>query len=250
MIGILQLKKDRADPVFSELRQHYGVAGPVFIRWVVEHADEVKKMLTDTQRMLDAKLGLSGENRFWSAGYTVAVVGLVIAKRLGLVQFDLKGVVSWVECHVKDMRGEIAENVSTPNELFGRMLNEVSQGILVTDIEGGRGSGGKEPYIIKEPKGQYTGRAILQTGVAYLSRPAIHNWCNEKQVDMKAVMQAGVDAGWVLSMEPEKRYPGKGTNFAMGQSWCFVLDWSRLENSTQSSPMLAEVIKMINKGGK
>lgn len=245
-----KLTKDKADPVFSELRQHYGVAGPVFIQWVVENTAEVKKMLADTQRMLDAKLGFSGENRFWSAGYTVAIVGLVIAKRLGLVQFDLKGVVSWVEHHVNAMRSEISDNVSTPNELFGRMLNEVSQGILVTDIEGGRGSGGKEPYIIKEPKGQYTGRAILQTGIAYLSRPAVHNWCNEKQVDMKAIMQAGVDAGWVMSLEPEKRYPGKGTNFAMGQHWCFMLDWARLENSTQSAPMLAEVVKMINKGGK
>ena len=82
------------------------------------------------------------------------------------------------------------------------MLNEVSQGILVTDIEGGRGSGGKEPYIIKEPKGQYTGRAILNTGIAYLARPAVNNWCIEKHVDMKAIMQAGFDAVSGLGARP------------------------------------------------
>jgi hypothetical protein len=69
-------------------------------------------------------------------------------------------------------------------------------------------------------------------------------------VDMKAVMQAGLEAGWVLSLQTDKRYPGKGTSFAMGQVRCFHLDWARLENSTQSAPMLAEVVKMMNKGGK
>lgn len=245
-----KITKERADQIFSELREHYGVAGREYIRWVVANVPEVKKLLRDTQLSIDRRLGLSGQSRFWSAGYTTALVGLIIAKRLGLVQFDLKGVMGWIESHVKDMRGEIASNISTPTELFGRMLNDVSQGILVTDIEGGRGTGGKEPYIIKEPRGQYTGRAILQTGIGYLAQPAIHKWCTEFQVDMKAIMQAGFDEGWVLALNPEKRYPGKGTNFAMGQVRCFQLDWARLENSTQQAPMLAEVIKMMNKGGK
>ena len=245
-----KIPKGRADPIFRELREHYGVAGREYIRWVVAHVDEVKKLLRDTQTTLDRRLGLSGDNRYWSAGYTAALVGLIIAKRIELVQFDLKADLAWIENHIKDMRGEIASNISTPTELFGRMLNDVSQGILVTDIEGGRGSGGKEPYVVKEPKGAYTGRAILQTGIGYLVQPAVHKWCTEFQVDMKAVMQAGFDEGWVLSLNPEKRYPGKGTNYAMGQVRCFQLDWVRLENSTQSAPMLAEVIKMMNKGGK
>lgn len=245
-----KIQKEEADVIFKELRQHYGVAGQEYIRWVTANTEEVKRMLVTTQVMLDKKLGFSGENRYWSAGYAAIVVGLVIAKRLGLVTFDIKSIIGWIEKHIGEMRGEIATNISSPTELFGRMLSEVSQGFVVTDIEGGRGSGGKEPFIIKEPKGHYTGRALVATGLAYISQPAIHKWCNENQVDMKAMVQAGFEAGWVLNTTPEKRYPGKGTNFAMGQVRCFQLDWARLENSTQSAPALAQVVQMANRGGK
>lgn len=245
-----KLKKEKADVIFRELRGHHGVAGRVYIQWVVSHQAEVRKMLTDTQTLLDRRLGFSGENRYWSAGYAAIVVGLVIAKRLGLVKFDVKAIIDWVAGQNTEMKVEIAANVASPEECFGMMLNELAPGIIVTDIEGGRGSGGKEPFIVKEPRGKYTGRAIIGTGLAYLAQPAVHEWCGKNQVDMKAMLKAGYEAGWVLSLTPDKRYPGKGTNFAMGQVRCIPLDWARLENSTQTAPMLAEVVQMCNKGGK
>lgn len=245
-----KLKKEKADVIFRELREHHGVAGREYIKWVVTHQEEVRGMLTSTQTLLDRRLGFTGENRYWSAGYAAIVVGLVIAKRLGLVQFDVKAIIDWVAGQNTDMKVEIAANVATPEECFGMMLNELAPGIIVTDIEGGRGSGGKEPFIVKEPRGRYTGRAILQTGLAYLAQPAVHDWCGKNQVDMKAMLKAGYDAGWVLSLTPDKRYPGRGTNFAMGQVRCIPLDWARLENSTQTAPMLAEVVQLCNKGGK
>ena len=146
------------------------------------------------------------------------------------------------------MRGEIKESVASPEDCFGRMLTALSPGIIVTDIEGGRGSGGKEAYIIKEPRGAYTGRAILDTGMAYITQPAVNEWCTKNQIDVKAMILAAVESGWVLNAMPEKRYPGKGTNYAMGQIRCYHLDWGRLENSTQTAPHLAQVVNLMNKG--
>lgn len=244
-----KLPKSQADKIFRELREHYGCSGRVFAKWVAGHQDEVKQMLHKVQTAIDTKLGLTGDKRFWSAGYAAVIVGLTIAKQLGLHQFDMQALMAWLLRHHRLMCGEIAANVSTPEECFGMMLNELSPGILVTDIEGGRGSGGKDAFIIKEPRAPYTGRAILGTGIGYLSQPAFLDWCGRKQIDPKATITAGVGQGWVLGAgETEKRYPGKGTNFAMGQVRCFVLDWAKLENSVTTMPMLAEVVKICSGG--
>lgn len=245
-----KLPKEAADKIFKALRTHYGVAGQVYLRWLAENTEEVKQMLITTQAMLDKKLGLTGENRFWSAGYAAIVVGSVIARRIGLISFDIKGLVAYIVRQVSEMRGGIADNVSTPSELFGRMLTEVSQGFIVTDIEGGRGSGGREPWIVKEPRGQYTGRVVLSTGIAYLAQPAVNKWCIDNQVDMGSLIRSGVAEGWVMSEVSEKKYPGRGTNYAMGQCRCFLLDWGRLENSTNVAPALAAVVQLVSKGGK
>jgi hypothetical protein len=247
--GVNKLPKEQADRLFKELKNNYAVAARVFLPWVVANLDEVKQMLVKTQVALDKKFGLSGENRYWSANYTVAMVGLMIAKRVGLVNFDLAADMLWCESQSRTMRGEIVSSTSSSEEMFSSMLNELAPGIAVTDIEGGRGSGGKDAYVIKEPNNRYTGRAILDTGIAYLMQPAVNEWCGKKQADPKALIQAAFERGWVKSLTPEKRYPGKGTNFAMGQVRCYILDWSRLENSTQTAPHLAEVVHLLNVGG-
>jgi len=245
-----KLEKVLADEIFRELRQHYGHAGVVFVKYVVANQAEVKRLLVETQTLLDRKLSLTGDKRFWSAGYVAVLVGLTIAKRLGLHQFDMAALMTWVVRHHYEMCGEILANVSTPEECFGMMINDLSPGIMVTDIEGGRGTGGREAFVIKEPRAPYTGRAILNTGVGYLSQPALLDWCCKRQIDPKATINAGVAQGWVLNKGiSEKRYPGKGSNHAMGQVRCFILDWAKLENSTNVSPMLAEVVKLCNKGG-
>jgi len=242
------LPKHKADVVFKGLKENYGVAAGPYLGWVVTHLDEVKEMLVKTQCMLDSRFGFSGENRFWSAGYTVGVVGLIIAKRVGLVAFDVPGSVRWCGQQVTDMAIEVSSATSTPAECFSRMLTSLAPGIIVTDTEGGRGTGGKEAYIIKEPTSRYTGRAVLDKGVAYLGSPAVHEWCSEHQVDVKSMIKAAFEAGWVMDLTPEKRYPGKGTNYAMGQVRCYLLDWNLLENSTQTTPVLANVVSLLNRG--
>lgn len=246
--GVKKLPKDKADKLFKSLKKQYGVAAQIYVPWVVQNIDEVKTLLERTQLAIDRKFGLTGENRYWSANYTVAIVGLMIAKRLKLINFDLQSTMLWCESQSKSMRGEISASTSSSEELFSMMLNDLAPGIVVTDIEGGRGAGGKDAYVIKEPNSKYTGRAILDTGLAYLMQPAVFEWCSKKQVDPKAMISAAHERGWVKSLVSEKRYPGKGTNFAMGQTRCFILDWALLENSSQTAPHLAEVVHLMNTG--
>lgn len=243
-----KLPKVQADEIFSDLRNHYGHAGILFVKYVVNNPDKVAASIKTMRTNLDEALGLSGADRFWSAGYTAALVGLHIAQRLGLIKFNLGALRTWVDSQIVEMRKEISNVVSTSADCFGQMLTDLSPGIIVTDVEGGRGTAHKEAYVIKEPRTPYTGRAILDTSLAYISQTAVNEWCAKRHVDVNEVIREGVANGWVLNNGVmDRRYPSKGTNYAMGQIRCYVIDWAQLTNSAGLSHQLAELVQLCNK---
>lgn len=240
-----RLDKDIADRVFAELKKNYGVAAEVFIPWLVANRSEVEATLRETQRTLDKRLGLMPEHRYWSAGYAVAVTGIVIARHLGLVNFDTQRVLQWVEMQKGLMVDRIKYTVLTAEESFGMMLKDIGPGLLVTDIEGGKGK--NCAFILQEPRGPMTGRVIENEGIALIAQPVVNAWCNKNKTDVRAMALAAYRAGWLLSEDTDKRYPGKGTNYTMGQVRCFIVNWAALESSASSNPQLAEVIQMFDK---
>lgn len=243
-----RLSKEDSDAIFHELNQHWGVAGPEYVAYVVTHLDEVVDMLHKTQRMLDKKFNFSAENRYWSAGYACIITGLHIAKKLGLVQFDIKKIVEWCHLQLLDMHVNIEAISQTPEACFSSMLASISSGLVVTDIEGGRGSGGKQAYVDHQPQGKLTGRVILDENRGYIMQPVVHEWCSERQIDAKDMIEAAHALGWITSVNAIKRYPGKGTQYLMGQCRCYTLDLLSLENAAHAMPELAEVVKLVHKG--
>ena len=217
------------------------------MQYVVTHLDEVIELVKTVQRKLDIKFGFKAENRFWSAGYACAIAGLYIAQRLGLIKFSIKGVLDWCTSQLLSMHVGIQSFTSTPEDCFSSMLHTLAPGFIVTDIEGGRGSGGKQAYVEREPRGTYTGRLILDEKRGLITQPAVHGWCTERQIDVKEMMAAAHAHGWVLNSQPNKHYPGKGTIYTMGQCRCYEINLEKLETSAQIAPVLAEVVKLAVK---
>lgn len=241
-----RLDKDIADRVFMELKQNYGVAAEVFIPWLVQNLDEAKETLRDTQRSLDKRLGLMPEHRYWSAGYAVVAAGAIMAKHLGLIDFDIQRILQWIENQKIAMVERIKYTVLTSEESFGMMLKDIGPGLLITDIEGGK-SHKNTAFVLQEPRGPMTGRVIVDTGIALIAQPVINAWCSKNKTDSGAMMFAANRAGWLISEEAEKRYPGKGTNYTMGQIRCFSINWAALESSASINPQLADVIQLFDK---
>ena len=242
-----RMPKHEADIVFAELKDNFAVAGPVYVQYVVTHLDEVIDLVKTVQQKLDVKYNFKAENRFWSAGYACAIAGLYIAQRLGLIRFNIKGVIDWCSSQLISMHAGIQSFTSTPEDCFSSMLHSLAPGFVVTDIEGGRGTGAKQAYVEHEPRGTYTGRLILDDKRGLITQPAVHNWCGERQIDVKEMMAAAFDLGWIRSPIPSKHYPGKGTHFTMGQCRCYELDLSKLEASAHLAPILADVVQLVHK---
>ena len=68
------------------------------------------------QVKVDTLVGLTAQNRFWSALVSCSMAGLILAKRLGLVEFDTKDIFKWVTeqlkknlVYVNDMGSSVEE---------------------------------------------------------------------------------------------------------------------------------------------
>lgn len=239
------INKSEADAILRELSDIKCVVGMKFMTWVQSHREEVKSRLTKVQVALDTRLGLSKKDRYWSYAIAGGITGAMIAKELGLINFNITNILRWLEGRVLDIRKEAESIVSTPSQLFSSMLTSLSPGFIVTDIEGDRRQK-LVPTMIREPRAPYSGRVVVNNGRLYVPQPMVHKWCAENQVNMKGMVRDMVGLGWIMnSGEAAPRCLAKGTHITMGQFRCYEIDTSKMEASTEVAPDFANVVSIF-----
>ena len=66
----------------------YGHAGLPYMQHVMQNLDRVIALLQEVQRKVDGAAKLTAQDRFWSAGATVTIAGFLLAREIGLLDYD------------------------------------------------------------------------------------------------------------------------------------------------------------------
>jgi len=208
------LTPNDANALFPLLKSNHGHAGRVFARYLVDHYDEVAEMLKATQVRLTTNLKLAQVERHWSALLASTLVAVSLCRKLGLLQFDVARLTTWLVARLNENRVQRNEASSDALELLGSMLADLWQGVLVTQGEGDLRRN-TVASVIQAPRGQMVGRAIVPTlktevPVLMLNEQAVRDWANKKGVSAREIFKAAVTVGWA---DPLKhRYAlGRGT---------------------------------------
>jgi hypothetical protein len=92
------VKGDNTDTasLINDFNTNYGHIGAEYIQWVMNNKDEVNRTVESVRVRLDKAAGLGPEHRFWSNGNAVIIAGLIFAKKLGLINYDVPAVYRWV----------------------------------------------------------------------------------------------------------------------------------------------------------
>ena len=88
--------KRHADELLKAIERNYGWLAVEYVQWVINNRENAEALVLDAQRRIDAAAGLASENRFWSAGCATVIAGLIIAKQLEHVNYDVKAVFDWL----------------------------------------------------------------------------------------------------------------------------------------------------------
>lgn len=183
--------KKGGDQLAANLTKHYGHAGPIFLQYVMRNKAAVQKLLGDVQEKIDNAVGLTSQNRFWSAQVALVITGLYVAKHLGLVNFDMKALSKWAVEFLKEYKLDEAQLVSPSSALeviaeyyydnvnnFLRIRSGLSAG---EDNE----STGLDHLITPDatPRIHLLGRHETDLNILYLLPKPLKKWCAEKQID-------------------------------------------------------------------
>ena len=112
--------QDTATAVYKASGQHYGVAGEVYLQYLIENRDACRQLaLRAVEQVKDAFEGQDSQ-RFGVWALAAALAGGMIAKKLGLIPFSPWGV---IEAVVPTLQQQ-GEQTLTPEEQFLEVMRE------------------------------------------------------------------------------------------------------------------------------
>jgi hypothetical protein len=224
------MPKLEADVLIPDLLANSGAAGRVYMQYIVTHQDQVKAAMAKVQAMLTTRARLSADERFWAAGATTILTGMMIAKKMGLIRFDLTGLTEWAIKQIGMMRSDSEQSAVTDvAEHLGEMLNDFSPNFLVTSTRGDARSANMRAPIIHAPRGDLMGRVIHDEQKLLIPLPKVRAWCDIKQVDYRQMVDELTERGW-LHVSPKPFALGAGTaDYTTAPSRCLEVDLNKVQ---------------------
>lgn len=189
--------KEFTDALFGKLNTNYGMAGEIFIKYVVENMAEVLALLSEVQQRLDAAAGLGQRERFWSAIGAEAITGGLIAQKIGLIDMDVERIFIWLVAFLSGNRGDIRATTSGADNgaAVGSFISANINNILI--IRDALNDNNLPSAPMREPHGELLIRYEPDTKHLFIIQKKFKDWCSKNQVPYKETIDglkaSGVD---------------------------------------------------------
>ena len=204
------LSKEQADAIFNGLYSNYGYPGKMYIEYLVANLEDAIDTVKQVQQKLDAEIGFTNRERFWSAVAACNIAGALMAKDIGIIpDFNIGRVYRWLVQELTTMRSETKAPSSNQASVIGEFMNEHRASTLVINGEADCRTG-MELLPIVEPKfNDLFIRIEPDTKRLFINAKQIRSYCSKHQITLKDVLK-GLAADKIYLGEVKKRI-SKGT---------------------------------------
>jgi hypothetical protein len=249
----------------DRMRDNWGNAGDVFVKYVVTHKREVADLFTATERKLSQLLPQS-EYRFFRSHATCTLTAARILIDLDIVSFDYEALEQFTSVLMTDLTDLVVNgNMTTPGDALMRMVRDMSNRILVTTAYRDMRTDARGPEdSLSRIMGSPMGRRVLgmasphspekvdpkYVGKLFLAKKEFNDWCAKNRIEPKEVIEFARTEGWLVNW-PDKFNIGRGTPYSTGACACFVFDFDAMEGAAEktSGPVLVEAPKAAVSSG-
>ena len=205
---------------------NYGHAGVPFVKYIMKNLEGVKALLTKIQGKVDSQAKLTAENRFWSVGVATTITGLMIAKRIGLVDYDVNAVFRWAVGQLNENKRGVDDMGASVEEILNNYINEHWGNVLwIKSTDDLRKQGEKESIIIPEllPRGKLVARYETDLKRAFLIPKPLKAWCGDQQINYSAFVN---ELKSKLGATKSKIRLSKGTHMNLPPTDVIIVDCS------------------------
>lgn len=143
----------------AALNENYGYAGLEFAQFLGANHERVALEVATFSKMIEKKHDVKADERFWLALVSVIVIGAKLANEIGLTDFDLRGLSTFMMERFNGMRGERSRthvDIDKGDNVLGylaRYLNEHKRHYSITTSSIHRGSGRPPAHVPGTPVG-------------------------------------------------------------------------------------------------
>ena len=207
-----------ATGAYRAFYENFGCAGPVFAEWLVQNQEKHQANLDKLSADLDRRTGARSDERFWSAVAACAIYGGLVARKLGLIAFDVERIVTWLVDSTSDRREEREDLVGDQVSLLGQMLDDLAGGaLIIAKADSGVAN------MIKEPKGAVNYRIETDTNRLFIPRNVVKRYLDKHYGSYSGLRDELKDRGALLQ-DGARKVLGAGTFIGGTQQLCWVID--------------------------
>ena len=206
--GDESMTKEESDVWYERLLpENYGMAGEVYMEYVVENLPAVIKRMNEVQKEFDKRAGFKSKARFYSACCAAAFTGAEISKKLGLHDIDVGSIMKWGVKTLGTIQDTVKECSSDDSmAVLGRFLNEHNRNVLVVN----GGSVTINDVILnerptKEAMGALVVRVEPDSNHMFIAKSVLEKWCAERRVPVRSFYTDIENKGIVISLKTRKR---------------------------------------------
>ena len=239
--------KSETDEFSTNIKQHYGHAGVPYIQYLLNNLDAAKELAKINQNKIDAAAGLTAENRFWSVLVSRTLAGLMLAKRAGLINWEIAPIARWSVEMLKVAKEASKEMASESNSLLTDYLAENYNNILrikSTD-DARKQQTGLDHLIHPEavPRVNFVARYEYDVKKLYLLPKPLKEWCVKQQLNYLGLVDTLKAAP--TNLKKEKMRLSRGTHMNLPPADVLTIDCSSFmtdetENAMATTAALME----------
>jgi hypothetical protein len=209
----------------------FGHAGVLYMQHIMQNMDRVKALLKEIQHKVDTGAQLTAQDRYWSVGATVNIAGFLLAREIGLLNYDKEGFFRYALRLLEENRNSANDMISSTSDVLNDFVHEHWGSILkiksTDDLRKGHDNG-MDDLVIPEfdPRVRLVGRYETDVKKLYIVPKVLKSWCAHQQINYSSLIQ---DFKENFNGRTMKIRLTKGTPTQMPPSHVLCIDCSNVE---------------------
>jgi len=240
--AVAGLDKQVTDSLSNKILNNYGLAATPYLQYIMNDVENIKELYKSTQKRLDELCGFGPADRFHSVIVTDAIMGLIIAKKAGLINFDIQNVVKWIAAAMKRIKANYEGLDMDAEGVITDYITENWRNILrIRSTEDARSEKDMLDHIVvpdQSPQFQLIARLEYDIARYFFYLAPLKAWCVKRQINYEGLIDA-LKSGRARGRIEKKRM-GKGTRVTLAATSVLVIDAAAFNDDIEKSiPVLS-----------
>jgi hypothetical protein len=221
MGGVDKDNRIKIEEALRVLNQNYGVAGRMFMQYVVANNKEIIEELVREEERISAQFKLKNVERFWGGMFATVSVSMDICHKLGIHSFDKAKILNWAYSELTATRANLKESQGDALSILSDFINNnLHATLFISDgrvnAYGPTNTPTRELHIRLEKKNN-------QYVEGYISTVTFRKYCLNNKIEY--AWAVGELKGLNVVREVVSRRLGSGTEFAGAPISCLSLNF-------------------------